>query len=258
MGAHRSPHPAPQRSHHRDPHLLRGGDRPWEPAADRGRGTYRQAVALLTDPERTTSGGTTAPKHLGASLYRCGKCEVEGVESTVRTAYRSIAGGVSRGGTGRLYMCATRQYLKRLADPIDAAVLAAIVTRLRSSDAADLLATEAPELTELNDQAAILRARVKRIEDDYGDGEITARQMREQIARRQAELDGATRRIAAATRSSRLAAAVGAPDPAGAFLALDLGARRAVIDTLCRVVRLPGRPGHRALDPDTVRIDWRA
>ena len=58
----------------------------------------------------------------------------------------------------------------------------------------------------LQDEAATLRARVKRIEDDYGQGEIGARVMREQITRQQVELDGITRRLAAVTRSSRLAA----------------------------------------------------
>jgi site-specific DNA recombinase len=133
-----------------------------------------------------------------------------------------------------------------------------ITARLRRPDVADLLTAERPELAELNDRAAVIRAKIKRLEVDYAEGEISARILREQTARQQAELDGIDRRLAALARESRLAAVVGAPDPAAAFLGLDLGARRAVIDALCTVVLLPGRPGRAAFDPNTIRLDPRA
>jgi site-specific DNA recombinase len=219
---------------------------------------YRQAVALLRDPARTTSGGSTARKHLGASLYRCGVCEAEGIDSTVQTAYRGAAAGTSRPGAGRIYVCRTRKHLSRLADPIDELVTAVVEGRLARPDVADLLTVEDPELSSLHEQAAAVRARIRRIEADYGDGEISARVMREQIDRQNAELAGIERRVAALTRSSRLAAVAGASDPVAAWRELDVPARQAVLDALMRVVLLPGRPGRAAFDPETVRIEWRA
>ncbi|WP_139306848.1 recombinase family protein [Modestobacter sp. DSM 44400] len=208
---------------------------------------YRQAVALLRDPARTTSGGSTARKHLGASLYRCGVCEAEGIDSTVRTAYRQAG--------ARIYVCTRTRHLARLAGPIDELVIAVIEGRLRRPDVADVLATEDPELADLHEQAAAVRARIRRIEADYGDGEITARIMREQIDRQSADLAGIERRVAALTRSSRLAAVAGAADPVTAWRDLDVPARQAVVDVLCTVTLLPASAGRRPFDPSTVRIE---
>jgi hypothetical protein len=210
---------------------------------------YRQAVALLRDPARTTSGGSTARKHLGASLYRCGVCDAEGLDTSVRTAYR--------GAGARIYVCQRSKHLTRLADPIDELVTAVVESRLARPDVAELLTAEDPELAGLHDQAAAVRARIRRIEADYGDGEIGARVMREQIDRQRAELTGIERRMAALTRSSRLAAVAGAADPVHAWRDLDVPARQAVVDALVRVVLLPGRPGRAPFDPETVRIEWR-
>lgn len=212
-------------------------------------GVFRQAAALLRDPERRTSGASTARKHLGAGLFRCGKCDAEGVDSDVFTTYR--------GSGERVYTCRKRKHLSRLAEPIDGAVLKAITKRLRRPDVADLLVKEQPELAALHDQAAVLRAKIRRIEDDYGEGEISARVMREQKARRETELKSIDRRLSEITRGSALADVIASDDPGAAFLAMDLGARRSVIDALCRVVLLAGRPGRAKFDPETIRVDWR-
>lgn len=219
--------------------------------------TYRQAAALLRDPSRITSGGSTARKHLGASLYRCGVCAADGGDSTVRTAYRGHAPGGGPGTGGRIYVCKARKHLTRLADPIDALVTAVVERRLGRSDLADLLASESPELAELHARAAAARARVRRIEADYGDGEITARIMREQIDRQASELLGIERRVAALTRASQLGMVVGAADPVAAWRELDIPGKQAVASALCTVTLLRGRPGRAAFDPKSVRIDWR-
>ena len=212
-------------------------------------GTYRQAVALLRDPARVSSGGSTARKHLGASLYRCGVCDAEGVDATVRTAYR--------GAKVRIYVCSRSRHLARLADPIDDLVDRVVEQRLADPRVGELLAADQPELTALHEQAAVVRARIRRIEADYGDGEITARVMREQIDRQTAELAQVDRQVAALTRSSRLGAVVGAEDPVAAWRDLrdDVAARQPVVDGLCRVVLLPGRPGRARFDRETVRFD---
>jgi site-specific DNA recombinase len=210
--------------------------------------TYRQAVAVLHDPARVSSGGSTARKHLGASLYRCGVCAAEGVDTTVRTAYR--------GAKVRIYVCNRSRHLTRLAEPIDKLVVKFVEARLADPRIAELLAADQPELTALHEQAAAIRARIRRIEADYGDGEIIARVMREQIDRQTAELTKVDRQVAALTRSSRLGAVVGAEDPVAAWRDLDdVAARQAVVEGLYRVVLLPGRPGRARFDPETVRFD---
>jgi hypothetical protein len=215
---------------------------------------YRQSVALLRNPARTTSGGSTARKHLGASLYRCGVCEAAGVDSKMQTRYR---GTDAAGNSVRIYVCHSRGHLTRLAEPIDELVTAVIEQRLAQPDVAETLTAEDPELAELHQQAAAVRARIRRIEADYGDGNISVRIMREQIDRQNAELAGIERRLAEHTRSSRLAAVASASDPVAAWRDLDVAARQAVVDALMRVVVLPGKPGRLPFDPETVRIEWR-
>jgi site-specific DNA recombinase len=63
----------------------------WPPLVDEE--TFRQAVAVLSDPERSTSGGSTARKHLGSGLYLCGVCG-----SDVRVAYRGAGPGSTCAG----------------------------------------------------------------------------------------------------------------------------------------------------------------
>ncbi len=206
--------------------------------------TFRQAVAILSDPDRSTSGGSTARKHLGSGLYLCGRCG-----SDMRVAYR--------GAGARIYVCRAAKHLTRLADPIDELVTAVVEARLSRPDLAELLTADDPELAELTGEAAAIRARVRRIEADYGAGDISARIMREQTDRQRGELAAVERRMAALTRASRLSAVVGAADPVAAWRALDVPARQAVVRALMDVTLLRGRPGRAEFDPASVRIEWR-
>jgi hypothetical protein len=70
-------------------------------------------------------------------------------------------------------------------------------------------------------------------------------------------LEVVQRKIAAAARTSRLAQLAAAGDPVQAFRALDLAARRTVIDTLMTVTLLQ-TTGGRAFDESTVVIAWKA
>ena len=214
----------------------------WPPIVDVD--TYRRAAALLRDPERGTSGGSTARRHLGAGLYLCGKCG-----SDVMTKYR--------GRGERVYVCRASGHLSRLAEPIDDLVTAIVEARLARPDLADLVAADDPEMAELTAETAAVRARIRRIETDYGSGEITARVMREQTEKQRTALAAVERRLAELTRASRLAAVVGAPDPVAAWRSLDVPVRQNVVRALMTVTLLAGRPGRAAFDPETVAIDWR-
>lgn len=210
--------------------------------------TFRQAVALLSDPSRRTSGGSTARRHLGGGLYRCGRCD-----SDVKVSYRNQAGSV------RVYHCRASKHLTRVADPIDRLVTAVIEERLARPDLADVAAVgESPEIAGLHAERRSLTAAVRRIEADYYDGEITARQMKEGTARKQAEIARVDARLATLTAESRLATLASTPDPVAAFRALDVNARQAVVDALAVITLLPARPGIKVFDPASVRIDWRS
>ena len=218
--------------------------------------TYRNAVAILRDPARRTSGGSTARKHLGAGLYRCGVCAPDGIDSDVMTAYR---GGAA--GGGRIYRCRRAKHLTRLADPIDRWVTVVVEDMLsRPADLrAQLTASDSPELAELETKETAIRARIRKMENEYGDGDITARMWKEQTARKQAELDQIARRRAELTRASTgsnaLADALDSDDPAAYFRECDdVAIRQSIIGRLVTITLLPGRAGRRDFDPATVSI----
>jgi site-specific DNA recombinase len=211
---------------------------------------YRQAVALLRDPARRTSGGSTKRRWLGGGLYRCGRCAAEGIDSDMKVSYR--AGSDS----ARVYHCRASKHLTRTADPVDEYVVQVIEDRLARPDAANLAATGSPELAGLQVEARTLRARIRRLEADYADGEISARILRQQSERLEAELGRIERRVAELTRTSRLAAVVNAADPVAAWRELDVSVQQAVVAALATVVLEPAPPGVRKFDPATVRFDW--
>jgi site-specific DNA recombinase len=210
---------------------------------------HAQAVALLTDPARTINTRGTARRWLGSGLYRC-VCE-----ETVRIGYRSRAGG-----SHRAYMCRSETYsMRRLAQLVDDYVVAVVEERLARPDVADLLAVEdAPEVTRLRAEADAARRAIARAQRDYDDEAIDATDLRAVKARRSAELEVIQRKITTAARTSRLTQLVSAGDPVEAFRALDVAARRSVIDSLMVVTMLPTVAGRVGLDPDTVRIEWRS
>jgi DNA invertase Pin-like site-specific DNA recombinase len=209
---------------------------------------HARAVALLNAPERKANLGGTARKHLGSGLYRC-HCGAD-----VRVGYRSRANG-----SLRAYVCRSETHtVRRLAEPVDDYVIAVVEERLSRPDVADLVsATDTPELTTLRAEVDRLRGKITRAQRDYDDELIDATDLRAVKARRGAELEVVQRKIAAAARTSRLAQLAAAGDPVQAFRALDLAARRTVIDTLMTVTLLQ-TTGGRAFDESTVVIAWKA
>lgn len=205
--------------------------------------TFRIVAALLADPARRKVVDSGVRKWIGAGVFRCGRC---GEPMSSDRAH----------DTGRrVYKCKTK-HLTRVAEPIDELVLATIEARLARPDVADLVTVEAPEDRELSAQATALRAHMRRLEQDYGDGEIPARVWREQTARKQSELDRVEAQRAAIRRTSELAPVLSASDPVAAFRALDVTRKSAMIDVLMTVTVLPSTGGSRPFDPATVRIDW--
>ncbi|HEX5348848.1 MAG TPA: recombinase family protein [Pseudonocardiaceae bacterium] len=210
---------------------------------------WRAVVAILTDPARRTSPSDARVKWLGSGIYRCAGCERPTLR--VSTAGRGIPCYRCPGEPG------TTGHVTRVAGPLDAYIEAIVVERLCRPDAVELLRTSAPDvdLPGLRAAANAARARLAEIAEMLGEGELTRAEAQIARARASARLERAEAEIAGATAASPLAGLVDAPDPAALWAGLDIGRRRAVLDTLMTVTVLPViRPGPR-FDPDTVRIE---
>jgi len=207
----------------------------WKPIVDEG--VWSSVQERLDSSERVTNRVGTDRRHLGSGLYRCGVCE------------QRVRGHTSR------YRCAG--HITRSREQIDAYVTAAIRARLACPDLADLLPNRnEPRLHEIKAEVGAHRAKIARAQRDYDAEVIEGRDLKRVRDHEEAAikvLEAERLRLAA---NATAGAVLGAQDPVAAFDATDLGAQRAVIESLCQV-RLHGHPrGVKAFNPDTVAIDW--
>lgn len=221
----------------------------WEPLVSEE--TWHAVRAHLENPGRKSNVEGTARKWLGSGLFLCGRCP-EDDRSDVRVNYRE--------GKVRIYRCRRHLHLSRVADPIDELVSAVIVARLRRPDLADLLdatsgTPDGRPLADVRREATGLRARMDSLGVELAEGVLTARQVQIATQRLTLKLKACEDELAKAGRTSVLHAIGAAPDPGAAWLASDLHEQRAVIDTLARVVLLPGTAGRTPLDPASVLIE---
>lgn len=204
---------------------------------------WRATVEKITDPSRRRN-PANARRWLGGGVYTC-HCGAR-----LRVNY-------SHHGT-RVYQCQAHAHLSRGADPIDDLVERVIVARLRRPDLAGLLATEAPDVAPLREEAQTLRLRLDQVAADYADGLVSGRQLQVATARVEDRLAQVEQALADAGRGCRLAPLLNAPDPGQAWVDADLSTRQAVLAALATVTVMPGRPGRAPFDPSTIRIEWRA
>src|SRR5829696_6064809 len=217
---------------------------------------WEAVVAILTNPNRRTTPGNT-PRWLGSLLYRCGHpdCIELDPPSTLRV-------GTNGKRPQPAYRCLTSAHLTRVALPLDAYVSAVLCARLSRADAVDLLPAKQAEggNTEgLAAEANALRERIREAGDLWEAGVLTVaefKQRRARLAERLADVQG---KLRSASGRNPVADMVGRPDAAEVWAGLDLGRRRAILETLAVVYVLPvPRPqGRSPFNPDTVRIDWR-
>jgi site-specific DNA recombinase len=205
--------------------------------------TWRTAVSLLGDPARRLNKGT-ARRWLGAGLFLCGRCGAD-----VRVNYRAQG--------ERIYRCRDHAHLSRLADPVDDLVEQVVVARLRQTDVAGLVTVDDTDTSARRAEAGEVRARLDGLAADYAEGLLTGRQVQVATRRLQDRLTVVERELVAGGRASRVGALLSAADPGDAWLRSDLTMRRAVLDVLCTVTVLPGRPGRAGFDPETVQFDWK-
>ncbi|CCE76120.1 recombinase family protein [Clavibacter nebraskensis] len=194
----------------------------------------------LADPARKTNRtGSTARKHLGTSLFRCGECSDH---PTVRTA-----------GSGGRYWCPACS-LVRTMSPIDHFVLR--VAEARLADPA-FLATLSPDVDTdpLRAEHASLTERKADLAGLVADGTMSRADVKGAVERLNARMDEIDRALAGADRPVDMAAAYASM--LDGFDTLGLDRQRALIDTLMTAHLLRAPRGRRGFDPDTVRIVWR-
>lgn len=208
----------------------------WEPIVS---GELFDSVARrLADPARKSNRtGSTARKHLGTSLFRCGECADH---PTVRTA-----------GSGGRYWCQACGLVRSMA-AVDDFVLRLAEARLTQPDALAALTPDV-DIDPLRAEHATLTERKADLAGLVADGTMTRADVKDAVERlnvRLAELDV---HLQVAGRPVPLLT----DDEQRAGMAeLDLDRQRALIDTLMTVELLRAPRGRRAFDPASVRIGW--
>jgi site-specific DNA recombinase len=214
--------------------------------------TWRAADALLSDPSRRTNNGT-ARRWLLGGLALCGRCD-DGV-TTVRVNYRERD---AAGQPVRVYRCRASAHLSREASFCDWRVSERVIARLSRVDARDLLVDdERPDISALRSEADALRLRLGQIAEAFGDGAISAAQLRAGSERLKAHLGEVEAQMVHVDRGPLLADLVTAGDVRSAWEAAGLDRQRAIIPLLYTVTLLPRSPGRAPVEVGSVRMEPR-
>lgn len=219
--------------------------------------------AILTDPRRITNRVGTDRKHLGSGLFLCDVCG-QPVVSFSGGRYRCKAACVNRSHGPvdydriRRIIAADDDQDAPLARGVDEFVTAVVAERLHRPDARRRLAPPKADTTPLRAEQDRLRARLDKVDADYDDDLIDARRWRTKKQKINAQLAEVDRKLKAMQPGGgALGDVLAAPDPAKAFMAASLMARRSVIDALCTVRLQRGTRGSKTFNPKTIHIEWR-
>ncbi len=208
---------------------------------------HHRLRALFGSPDRDKWRNSTAVKHLGTGIFRCGRDSCEG---RMRVAVE--AGKPSR------YDCRTCHRVSRLQEPVDEFVERVIVARLSRSDALDALS--GPDRDEQRREAAAEATALRAEETDMHE---LLRQRRLTPGDLAVWREGWAPRIAAAEAAARPPDLPGGineltgPDAEKRWADASIATRRAVLDALMVVTILPMGYGGQPFVPSSVDIAWR-
>lgn len=193
---------------------------------------------VLDDPDRLTNKERrNTRRHLGSGLYVCDECG-----NPVRThadRYRCAACGLVR------------------THSVDDFVLAVIRARLGRDDLADLLPTaDDDEVGAIDEELAELRAKLARVQADYDEELIEARDLKRARNRYEPQIEKLETRRARLAGASALLDTTGYASPVDAFDNAELAVQRRVINTLCQVRLRRGVRGSKTFNPESVQIVW--
>ncbi|MEV0271131.1 recombinase family protein [Hamadaea sp. NPDC050747] len=225
------------------------GDAPWEPIVPLP--TFRAVQRILRDPNRRTGPGA-APKYLGTTLFKCGKC-------TDADFTNPVGVQVTLGGREPRYVCKRQAHLTRNMAEVNKLVVATILARLSRADAVQLLTPARPEIdTEaLRKEAAAIRLNLNEMAADQILGKVTKEQLHAASAVGNARIEQIASILNTAVVDSPIKNLIGAEDIEAAWESLTLAHQRLIVDTLVTVRIMPvGRRG-RGFDPDSVEIRFK-
>ncbi|MFD5111478.1 recombinase family protein [Streptomyces sp. NPDC058391] len=226
------------------------GEGKWEPIVDEPR--FRGVVAVLKDPTRRTSPGST-PKWFGSLIYKCG------IPGCTETTKCTLTGGAKKMG----YRCVTGHGGARNAEKLDEYVIDLILERVSQPDAADLLepAPDGVNVAVLQVESEQIRRRMTDTAALFGAGRISMSEFTEASDTARAQLEGVTKQLARAAVKDPLVDLVGAKDVRKAWEALELEQRRKVLRALLDVTILPARPGRMPdggyFDYEAIKTEWK-
>jgi len=152
--------------------------------------------------------------------------------------------GRRSGARRRVYKCPA-EHLYRLQAAVDHVVTAEVIGRLAdmTPEQRAALFTEDDPGAPVAAEAADIRRRLALLVDMELDGTITREEHRQRRAGLRAQLTAAERRMGAVSRTPVLAGFLAAEDIRGAWGALPLDRKRAILPALVSVVILPAVPG---------------
>lgn len=225
------------------------GDGLWPAIYDRG--THDRVVALLTDPGRKTSLGTTR-RHLLTGIARCGRDGCDG--RMVANKGRTNPGQKQQPPA---YTCQACTRVRRKQAAVDELVESVMIARLALPDALSALATTDPvEVERARNEVAKLEARLDLAADQYADGVLTGEQLRRITERIRPQVEGA-RQVINSRMPVTWASDMTGPDSESCWREASLDVRRSLIELLCEVTILPTGSG-KMFDPSFVRIEWKS
>lgn len=208
----------------------------WEPIVTQAE--WEQVQARLNDPRRRMNKRGSDRVYLGSGLYLCGEC---GRKMTSQSGYR----------------CPDCRLLRRR-EIIDGYVMDVMAAYLESQKGR-LTASAGDDETvrELEERAAVLRARIERFRADYMAELIDARTLKEATEKAAAELEQVDRERVRISHGSAVAELMMTPNPGETFRALPLMPQRAVVEALASVRLKRSAPGLRVFNPESVVIEWK-
>jgi DNA invertase Pin-like site-specific DNA recombinase len=220
------------------------GEGSWEKQKIVKREVWEQAVRRLADPKRGT-GAPSGRKYLLTGIARCGVCGV------------SLRSAISNRGK-RNYACRGCQRISRNAAKLDAVIIEAVVRWLSRDNAVDLLRPKVDPVDEheLREQRRALHESLVQLGKDFATAppEFT----KAALADIQAKLDNIDAVLLDPGKAAVFEGVIGVKDVRKAFLGLDLGRQRTIVDALMTITVLPvGKATGRVFDPDNIDVKWK-
>lgn len=231
--------------------VLDGVDVEWEPLVDRA--TWEASVARLSAPSRKRGKGHSARKHLLSGLMQCGICgETMQSRPSRQTARYGCPGGVVGQGCGRVFISGEG------ADNIVAAAVLAELTDPAVIRQISRAAKAGPDRSLVEDLRAA-EARKGELLDLYREGVLDKAEFTTERRVCEDRIEAVRGRLSAQDGASVLASIPTDPEAlAEAWDGWTLAKRRAVVSAVVdSITVMPGRRGHKGVDPNRLKITYR-